>query len=157
MITNKDMYTKSASEYIKLKEKNNLLMQEMLSNYTYITWLENFTLNHTHFFNDDWSYVPERISKMDNEKVNEIHLLYKGIDDYAINNNINPTRYNYMNYYKIMYNDIGFEIGKLTKGEILYFCNRVQISNINEFIDFNDIISSNTSNLNYTKKLLRNK
>ena len=73
----------------------NAKMQKILSNTDYIKWLDRFTIEHSSFFDKDWLHSPEKISKEDLERVNNLHLMYRGIDTYANKNYIYPTSCNF--------------------------------------------------------------
>lgn len=136
---------KWAEEYFAKENAKNIKMQEMLSNTDYIKWLDKFTIKHSSFTDDDWLYFHKKISKEDLEKVNDLHLMYRGIEKYASENCIYPTDCNFGNFYKIRLENTGFEIGILVGQGTLFFCNRVQIKNKKDFIDFNDILNNKTN------------
>ena len=140
---------KWAEEYFAKENAKNIKIQEMLSNTDYIKWLDSFTVEHSNFSDDDWLYFPEKISKEDLEQVNNLHLMYHGIERYASKNYIYPTDCNFGNFYKVKLENTGFEIGMLVGQGTLFFCNRVQIENQKDFIDFNDILN-NKENDNVT-------
>ena len=127
-----------------------MLKCKILSNTDYIKWLDRFTIEHSSFFDKDWLHSPEKISKEDLERVNNLHLMYRGIDTYANKNYIYPTSCNFGNFYNIKLENIGFEIGILGKQGALFFCNRVSIENQKDFIDFNDILNNKNVNVNAT-------
>lgn len=128
----------------------NTKMQKILSNTDYIKWLDRFTIEHSSFFDKDWLHSPEKISKEDLERVNNLHLMYRGIDTHANKNYIYPTSCNFGNFYNIKLENIGFEIGILGRQGTLFFCNRVSIKNQKDFIDFNDILNNKNVNVNAT-------
>lgn len=148
-------------EYVEKENDRKIKMQQMLSNKEYLNWLENFTIEHKNFFNTDWLYFPEKISDSDRINVENLDLLYNEIERYASENYIYPVHDEFGNLYKIKLNNIGYEIEKLDfQGTTLFFCNRVQIKNDYEFIDFNDIINNNkkdnTNNIKDSLKKLSN-
>jgi len=116
--------------------------KELVSNTEYITWLNNFTKEHLSFSDDDWLYCPEKISTKDNKFVKQLYLLYQGIKTYAIKNYIYPIKCDSGEFYKIQYDGIGYEIGRLVGQGTLLFCRRVKIENDKEFIDFNYIMNN---------------
>lgn len=134
---------KWVEEYIKKEKAKEERIQEMMSNTDYIKWLDSFTIKHQSFSDNDWLYCEEEISKEDYEKVNNLHLMYSGIETYANRNYIYPSDCEYGNFYKIKLDNIGFEIGILVGQGTLFFCNRVEIEK--DFIDFNDIINNKES------------
>lgn len=111
--------------------------EEIMSNTAYIEWLIQFTQDKESFYDDDWSYFPEKISESDKENVEKLGLLYKGIYKYAENNYIYPTSYNY----KVKLNDFRFEIGYIAGQGVTYFFRKAPLEDDKEFIDFNDIIT----------------
>lgn len=137
---------KWAEEYFAKENAKNIKIQEILSNTDYIKWLDSFTLEHSSFFDDDWLYSPEKISKEDLEQVNNLHIMYCGIERYASKNYIYPTDCDFGNFYKVKLENTGFEIGMLVGQGTLFFCNRVQIENQKKFIDFNDILNNKNNN-----------
>lgn len=129
-------------EYLAKENAKSIKIQKMLSNTDYIKWLVSFTVEHSSFFDDDWLYFPEKISKEDLEQVNNLHLMYHGIEKYASKNYIYPTECKFGNFYKIKLENTGFEIGVLVGQGTSFFCTRVQVENKKDFIDFNDIINN---------------
>ena len=64
---------------------------------------------------------------------------------YSNENYIYPLECKFGNFYKIRFNNIGFEIGVLVGQGTVFFCNRVEIDNEKDFIDYNDIINNKMS------------
>lgn len=137
---------KLAEEYFAMENAKNTKIQEMLSNTDYIKWLDKFTIKHSSFSDSDWLSSSEKISKEDLEKVNDLPLMYDGIEKYASENYIYPTYCDFGNFYKIKLENTGYEIGILIGQGTLFFCNRVQIENQKDFIDFNDISNNKINN-----------
>ena len=144
---------KSVEEYKKKQDIKKKKINKMFSNTDYVDWLINFTIMNNNCFSDDsWLYCPDDITKNDSEKVNDLYLLYSGIDSYADENNINPTLTEYGNYYKIKINDIGLKIG-IDVGQGAYcYCEKIDINDNKDFIDFLDINNSKTSNKTLKRK-----
>ena len=138
----KEKADKFIMDYIEGLKVSEVKRKEMFSNTNYLKWLESFTIEHQSFTDDTWLYYPERISKEDNEKVANLHLLYEGIDLYAKKNYIYPTECEFGGYYRIKLDNIGYEIGMLVGQGTLFFCNRTPINKDLEYIDFNDIIGN---------------
>lgn len=151
-----EMMRKWIDEYLKKVNSKKIKIQEMLSNTDYINWLDRFTIEHSNFSDDDWLYFPDEISMEDAEQVDNLNLLYDGIERYASNNCIYPTKCDFGNIYKIKFGNTGFEIGILVGQGTLFFCNRVQVENQNDFIDFNDIIKNMQNDLDQVKVLKKN-
>ena len=53
--------------------------KKLVSNYDYISWLENFTLTHESFKDDSWLYTSEEIPKEDLENVQDLDSFSEGI------------------------------------------------------------------------------
>jgi len=134
--------TKHAEEYKNKTDSKNSKMQAMIANTNYLKWLEKFTLNYPNFTDNDWLYFEDKISKEDNEKINDLHLLYEAIELYASKNYIYPNKYFFGSYYNIKLDNVGYEIGRLSGQGTLFFCNRKELNKDLEYIDFNDIISN---------------
>ena len=64
----------------KILEKENK-MKKMISDNSYITWLEEFTNKYSAFGDDDWLYNPLDIPKEDMQNVQMLQLLYNIIDN----------------------------------------------------------------------------
>ena len=133
-----DKFINDFFERLKISEAKR---KEMFSNTNYVKWLESFTIEHPVFSDDDWLYFPEKISQEDNEKVKNLHLFYEGIELYAKNNYIYPTKCDFGGYYNIKLDNISYEIGMLVGQGTLFFCNRKPIDKDLEYIDFNDIMA----------------
>lgn len=129
----------------KRLEERKKIKKEIVSNDNYINWLESFTNKYYKFRDDDFIYNKHDLTDDDLENVNNLSLLYSGINDYATGNYIYPfADSDFVYYYKIKYNNIGYEIGVITGRENLYFCEKN--TNIDDsFIDFNDIILNTKS------------
>jgi len=128
-------------DYIEGLKVSEAKRKEMFFNTNYLKWLENFTIEHPGFSDDDWLYFPDKISQEDNEKVKNLHLLYEGIELYAKKNYIYPTECDFGGYYNIKLDNIGYEIGMLVGQGTLFFCKRTPLNKDIIYIDFNDIIS----------------
>lgn len=137
--------SKWVEEYVEKEKIIDNKIKEMLSNTDYLKWLDNFTIAHQNFSDDEWLYFPIEISMNDKEQVEKLHLMYRGIDKYASKNYIYPIPCDFGNFYKIKSDNIGYEIGILNGQGTLFFCNRVEIENEKEFIDFNDIMNNKKS------------
>lgn len=115
-------------------------IKELISNNKYITWLDKFTNKYSTFRDDDFLYDKDNLSKEDLENVDNLNLLFNGIENYAKDNFIYPyADSDFVNYYRIMYNNFGYEIGVITGQGTLFFCEKTNYID-DSFIDFNDII-----------------
>ena len=151
--------SKEGKEVIKkVVDELNEYQQEkknIVSNSEYISWLENYTINHPNFTTEDWLYYPNKISDIDKEMVKKLEIFYGGIESYANKNYIYPSCFEYGVYYKIKFNNIGYKLSMVTGQGIRYFCKRVELENNDEFIDFNDIMNSKVqTNTEYIKNSL---
>jgi len=118
------------------------LPETLVSNTEYILWLENFTITNPSFGDDNWLYYPEKISKEDSKRVSELCSFFKGITQYADRNFIPFCHNDYDTYTFIKFNNIGYKIGIISGQGSFAYCERVDISSNNVFIDFNDIINN---------------
>lgn len=132
---------KSIVEKLVAEERvRNCKMQQMLSNLEYIKWLDSFTMKHAEFSDNDWLYFPENISSNDREQVENLDLMYDGIAMYARKNHIYPIRFDLGNYYRIQFDNVGYEVGLLEGQGSSFFCRKVEVNPEYEFIDFHDIV-----------------
>lgn len=136
----KERMNKWVEEYIAKEKAKSEKIKRMMSNPTYIEWLNQFTQDKDGFSDDDWLYFPEKISESDREKVEQLCLFYEGINKYAEKNHIYPTPCEFGNFYSVKLNNFGFEIGILVGQGTVFFFNKASLEDDKEFIDFNDIM-----------------
>lgn len=86
---------------LKEREERNAKLKSIFSGYDYMNWLNSFTANNKGFSDEDYLYLPEKISKDDLDKVNNLGLFFEGIEKYADKNYIYPTMYEYQSFYGI--------------------------------------------------------
>lgn len=131
------------------------LAKALISNTEYILWLENFTVVNPSFEEDSWLYYPEKISKEDSERVNELCCFFNGITKYADQNFI-PVHYSdFDTYVFVKFNNIGYKIGIISGQGSFAYCERVDISADNSFINFNDVINNKKQeNVDYIREKL---
>lgn len=137
-----DRINKFMQEYMADAKEQHDKAIKIVSTVEYITWLGNFTKKYEGFSDNKWLYCPEELSEQDNNFVQELHLFYDGIETYSSHNYIYPIKCDFGGFYKIKYDGIGFEIGRLIGQGTLFYCTRVEIVNEQEFIDFNDIMNN---------------
>lgn len=137
----KEKMKKRAEDYIEKQKVRSEKIKDMISDTSYIDWLNQFTQDKEGFSDDQWLYFPEKISSVDRENVEMLNLFYEGINRYAEQNHIYPKPCHFGNFYRVKLNDFGFEIGILVGQGTISFFNRVPLENEKEFIDFNDIMS----------------
>lgn len=125
--------------------------KKLISDFSYITWLEDFTNVHPSFSDDEWLYFPERISAEDYANVEKIVFLYEILQKYCntflIETSINaefPT-----NSIHIQHHRKGYEVGLVVgQGSFVY----VKREEVNEnSIDFIEIMNDIPPN-NYEAK-----
>ncbi len=99
-----------------------LIEEEIMSNDNYLNWLEGFTRTRLEFQSD--SYYLE-YSPTDQQGVNQLGYLYRGINKYARENGVYPVLHTQGSFYSLEHNGVGFEIGtKVCNGIISYYCKR---------------------------------
>ena len=131
---------KWVEEYWAKEKVKNEKIKTLMSNTTYIDWLNQFTQDKDEFYDDDWLYCTEKISEFDKENVKKLCLLYKGIENYSQQNHIYPKPCEFGNFYKIKLNDFGFKIGILVGQGTVFFFKKASLEDDKDFIDFNSIM-----------------
>lgn len=127
-------------EYIAKEKIRSDKIKKLMSNTSYIDWLNNFTKDKDGFGDDYCLYSNEDISEIDKENIEKLSLFYEGIDEYAESNHIYPIACESGIYYRVKLNDFHFEIGALIgQGTVFFFNKSEELEK--EFIDFNDIMS----------------
>lgn len=118
----------------------NKINSKIGNNSNYMDWLEKFTLENPKFTDNDLLYKNKNIEDID--RINMLNSLYDLIENYAKQNYIYLYKISdYSGFYRIKYNNIGYEVGYLIGQETVYYCNRVNYID-NTFIDFNYIINN---------------
>ena len=132
-------------------------INEMLSNDKYINWLIKFTENINSFSDYTWLYNKEILNESDLNNISKLNLLYEGINTYAENNYIYPIVDKYESFYRIKYQNYGFEISVIYGQETIHSARKVPIDENDYFIDFNDILNNKQqNNVNEINKVLYN-
>lgn len=105
---NKD--TKKMEEFLNFiadqEKKKDDLRKELVSNYDYIKWIEEFTFKFGSFENDVYPEYSELVSSQDVENISYLQYFYEAIDKYAGEHSINP----YVELYEDIDEDIDEEI-----------------------------------------------
>ena len=128
---------------------------EIFSNISYINWLIKFTQEYSSFSDYNIIYCKDILSEDDQENVKNLKYFYEDINKYAKKNYLYSINDKNGNFYKVIYNNIGFEIGIMYGKEIIYSCRRIPIENKDEFIDLNDIINDKKQdNIDYINNTL---
>ena len=138
----KEYVNRNKEKWIREKKERDAKLKRLFSSYDYMNWLNSFTANTKGFSDEDFLYFPEKISKEDLDKVNNLGLFFEGIEKYADKNYIYPTMYEYQSYYGIKdnANEVYYKIGVIEGQGGSFFCERVEPTNDQLFIDFNDIM-----------------
>ena len=122
---------------------NKVVKEEYLyNNIEYLKWLINFTSKYPIFSDDYFLLFRNNNTELDCNNAENLCLLYYEIAKYAKENNIEPFYIDDNIVYKIRVDNIGFLIGNLDGRGRIFFCNRVEVDNNLEFINFEDIIKS---------------
>ena len=66
----------------------------LISNYDYINWIENFTVEYPGFSSDSWLYFPEQISLEDYTKVEKLDSFFSALLAYCDKHLINTSKDN---------------------------------------------------------------
>lgn len=138
----KEYVNRNKEKLLKEREERDAKLKSIFSGYDYMNWLNSFTANNKGFSGEDYLYFPEKISKDDLDKVNNLGLFFEGIEKYADKNYIYPTMYEYQSYYGVKdnVNDAYYKIGVIEGQGGSFFCERVEDTSELDFIDFNDIM-----------------
>ena len=132
------------SEYIKKYIENekikNDIIDEISSKTDYINWVINYSKNKKEFYSDDYFYHFDILDEESKTNIEHLCFLYDAIDRYSNKNYIYPTTTEFGNYYKIKYNNQGFQIGFMAGQGIIFYCKKCQIDD--SFLDFNDLINN---------------
>ena len=139
----KEYVNRNKEKWIREKKERDAKLKSIFSSYDYMNWLNSFTANNKGFSDEDFLYFPEKISKEDLDKVNNLGLFFEGIEKYADKNYIYPTMYEYQSYYGVKdnVNDAYYKIGVIEGQGGSFFCERVEDTSELDFIDFNDIMN----------------
>ena len=140
----KEYVNKNKDKWLKEKEEKKFKLESLFSSYDYMNWLNKFTASNKGFSLEDFLYFPEKISKEDLDKVNNLGLFFEGIMEYADNNYIYPSIYEYQSFYGIKdsVNEVYYKIGVIEGQGGSFFCDRVEPTSELDFIDFNDIMNN---------------
>lgn len=129
MKMDEDMLDRMAEKYRKYMNK----IKVLIKNDDYINWLESFTEKHP-FFDEEIE-----LEIMD-ENVYKLRMFYDIIEEYAINNSIQPKNIDegMKNAYLIKNNGIGYKIGYISGQGSLYIVDKEEQNgnNLDDFIDF---------------------
>lgn len=139
----KEYANRNKEKWIRKKKERDAKLKSIFSSYDYMNWLNRFTADTKGFSDEDFLYFPEKISKDDLDKVNNLELFFEGIEKYADKNYIYPTMYEYQSFYGIKdnVNEVYYKIGVIEGQGGSFFCERIEYTSEQPFIDFNDIMN----------------
>ncbi len=110
----------------------------------YICWLQHFTDKFPEFSSNAWQYFATPIQVSDMRNVKDLEFFHEGIGLYAFNNYIYPVLQDNKYFFRISYNNVGYEIGQkfVNNGPRQIYCKRVELTDTEEFIPFEDIMTN---------------
>lgn len=139
----KEYANRNKEKWIREKKEKDDKLKSLFSSYDYMNWLNGFTADTKGFSDEEYLYFPEKISKDDLDKVNNLGLFFEGIEKYADKNYIYPTMYEYQSFYGVKdnVNEVYYKIGVIEGQGGSFFCERIEYTSEQPFIDFNDIMN----------------
>lgn len=130
--------------YMEERKKEKQIKSSMFSGYEYIAWLDRITKENGTISDEDLLYN-DSLNEYDRQGIKNLNLFFDGIQEYATNNYIYPISEPYCELYNIKYNDSGLQLG-ITYGQgVSLFCKGVKVEEMDEYIDFADIINGKKS------------
>ena len=126
-------------QYNKKLAKNDMITKDIVSNDTYMRWLEEFTNEFESFSDDSWLYCKEEISEKNHEMVRMLSNLFEAVDSFAEMNYIPSKKVDFGYSYDISFNDNVYEIGFLQGQGTVFFVNRLKEKEKANPISFEDI------------------
>ena len=103
-------------------------MIKMISDESYIRWIEDFTNTHSEFSSDDWDYKPDEISPEDYANVVDLDLFFRAIsnyvEDYYLVSRVTPQGF-YDNYFVLKFNNVAYLIGLCVGQGAFTYCHRL--------------------------------
>lgn len=107
---------------------------------SYMEWLEKFSQKHRIVTEIDDMYLMDSLSLEDKINIEKLKKLFELLECYAKINGIDSyIIFDVFTCYKIKYNNVGYEVSSAIDNNVL--CERININDSSEFIDFMDIIS----------------
>lgn len=151
----KEIIEQLVKNYIDEERMEEAKIKIIMSNPEYIKWISDFTKDKEGFSDEDLYFF----KGSEKENIEKLGLFYKGIDTYAKENHIYPELNEYGSYYKVKYNNVGYQVGSFEgQGTTVYYLTKSTLKNNEDFIDFNDILSNkkqdNVDLINFTLKTL---
>lgn len=131
----------------KIRKEN--IKNKIKSSDQYITWLAGFIKKYKNIDTQLISYN-QKITNLDKTNLNNLHLFFDIIYEYATSIEINPITINHNGYkqitYFVNYKDFYFKIDLTTGQGTSIRCNRISYKKDHTYINFENIINLNTKN-----------
>ena len=126
------------------RKKEKKIKSAMFSGYEYIDWLDKITMEYGTISDEDLLYNDE-INEFDRERIKNLYIFFDGVQEYATNNYVYPKSKPYCELYDIKYNDSGLQLGVMYGQGVSLFCSRINVEDMEEYIDFEDIVNDKKS------------
>ena len=141
-------------KYIEEQKIEDEKIKSIINNTDYVEWLKKFTKDKDGFSDIEYIYCSDELEDSDRKNIKVLYLFYKGVERYASNNHIIPNYFDFGEFYKIKYNDFYFKIGIAYGQGNSFFCHKVTGKNLKGFINFNNILTNNSDNLDKLSNLV---
>ena len=141
-------------EYIEKQQMEAQKIKKLMSETTYVEWLKEFTQDRDSFTEEDWAYSQEQLTDKDRENVDNLSLFYRGIENYANSNHIEPNFFDFGEFYKVKYNDFYFKIGIAYGQGTRIFFSKFDGKNMKGFINFNKVLPQNKNTEKLSKLII---
>lgn len=118
-LSNEEITKKYAEMVIATQEAE----KQIVSNYDYISWLENFTQTYATFSTDSWLYTKKEISEENYDNVQKLFLFFNAISNYCRRFYINIEWYEAFERERIniKHNNVGYQLGLVVgQGSFVY-------------------------------------
>ena len=113
--------------------------KEMISNYDYINWFENYIKLHNGINSDDVV-----LDDIDKDNVSKLGILFDVVDKYAYHNYIEFNSTEFGGFHNLKYNGVIYKIGYQGGQGVVYYASENKYAR--NGIDFNDIKNNKISN-----------
>lgn len=115
--------------------------KKLVSNFEYISWLEEFTLRYESFTDDSWLYKGEELSETDKANVDKINILFEAVSDYCHKYYIDTTgkeRFESERVY-VKHNGVVYQIGLVVGQGAYVYVTRQEPTDV--AIEFSDVVN----------------
>lgn len=139
-----DERNKEFLEQLLMKKQNELPYYiDLFLNDDYIKWLITFVTEKGFLDTDTFEYSYRDLSDEEKQKIYNLQLFYKGIDEYARNNNIDySTNEGYSCWYHLKYNDAVVRVSVFIHGSG-FTASLQDLRDVQDnYIEFNEIMNS---------------